>query len=100
MIIFFQNFLPKRLSVAVALIVLTTSPSWAIVVTTLANGGAGSLRAAITTANGDDVPTAITFDPLVFPAAAPATILLTSQLPALLEVGDTIDATGSGVIID
>jgi hypothetical protein len=45
--------------------------SWAIVVTTTADSGNGSLRAAIGAANTDGVPTTITFDPFVFPAAGP-----------------------------
>jgi parallel beta-helix repeat protein len=73
--------------------------SWAIVVTTTADSGTGSLRAAIGAANTDGVPTTITFDPLVFPAAAPATIFLLSPLPPLTGAGDTIDG-GSGVILD
>jgi hypothetical protein len=72
----------------------------AIVVNTVADSGSGSLRVAINTANSDSVPTTITFDPTVFPAAAPATILLASQLPALAGPGDVIDGTGSGVILD
>jgi hypothetical protein len=74
--------------------------SWAIVVTNTNNSGAGSLRRAINDANGDGVATTITFDPAVFPPAAPATIFILSQLAALTDTGDTIDATGAGVVID
>lgn len=74
-----------------------TSVSWAIVVTTTADSGAGSLREAITDANTDGVPTPITFDPTVFPG----TITLATELPPLTEdLGDTIDGTGTGVVID
>src|SRR5262249_20841925 len=64
--------------------------------------GPGSLRAAITTANGDGVATTITFDPAVFPSppAAPGVILVSSALPTLTGTGDTIDGTGAGVVID
>ncbi|HSE86746.1 MAG TPA: right-handed parallel beta-helix repeat-containing protein [Candidatus Binatia bacterium] len=47
--------------------------SWAIVVTTTADSGAGSLRAAITAANTDGAPTTISFDPTVFPPPPPTT---------------------------
>lgn len=51
-----------------SLVLGSVSVSWAqIVVTTLADSGTGSLRAAITTANGDGVATTIIFDPAVFP---------------------------------
>jgi hypothetical protein len=42
----------------------------------------------------------IGFDPAVFPAAQPATILLTETLPSLKSGRDAIDGTGAGVIID
>ena len=73
-----------------------------IVVTTVADSGPGSLRAAITTANSDGGPTNIVFDPAVFPPppAAPGVILLNSALPTLTGMGDTIDGTGAGVILD
>jgi hypothetical protein len=58
------------------------------------------LREAITTANGDGVATTITFDPAVFPPAAPGIILLSTALPNLNGAGDTIDGTGAGVVID
>jgi hypothetical protein len=74
-----------------------------IVVTTLADSGTGSLRAAITTANGDGVATTIIFDPAVFPPppALPGVILLATPLPNLTGIrGDTIDGTGAGVVLD
>ena len=77
-------------------LVTGASPSWAVVVNSPADGGPGSLREAIMLANGDGVPTIITFDPAVFPAV----IALTSQLPPLLGPGDTIDGTGNGVVLD
>jgi len=42
----------------------------------------------------------VTFDPSLFPADAPATISLTSTLPALGTGEDSVDGSGSGVIID
>jgi parallel beta-helix repeat protein len=42
----------------------------------------------------------ITFDQSVFPPTSPDTIVLTSQLPALLQGNLTIDASDAGVIID
>ena len=42
----------------------------------------------------------IIFDPLVFPPEAPATIALGSALPDLYSVGDTVDGSGAGVIVD
>jgi hypothetical protein len=42
----------------------------------------------------------IIFHPSLFPADAPATISLTSILPALGTGGDNLDGSGSGVIID
>lgn len=85
------------------LILLGASSSWAqLVVTTLADSGPGSLRAAITSANSDGVATAITFDPAVFPPppAAPGLILLASALPNLNGTGDSINGAGAGVVID
>jgi hypothetical protein len=58
-----------------------------ITVTTTADSGAGSLREAIETANGDAGPTTITFAG----GLAGSTIALQSQLPSLTEGGDTID---------
>jgi len=78
------------------LVAMGSLPSWAIVVTTTADSGAGSLREAINTANGDGVATPITFDPAGFPD----TIVLATELPPLTDPGDTIDGTGTGVVID
>jgi hypothetical protein len=76
--------------------------SWAIVVTTTADSGPGSLRAAITTANGDLAATTITFDPTVFPPppVLPGVIAPLSALPNLTSPGDTISGAGAGVVID
>jgi hypothetical protein len=91
----------RRNLLATCFIALAASDSWGqVIVTTLADSGPGSLRAAITTANGDGVATTITFDPAVFPAAAPGIIVVASQLPSLTGNGDTIDGTGAGVVID
>lgn len=85
-----------QLALVFSFLLLGASSSWAIVVTNTNNAGVGSLRQAILDANGDGVATTITFDPAVFPA----TIFLTSQLPSMTGNGDTIDATGAGVVID
>jgi len=78
------------------LVVMGSLPAWAVVVTTTADSGAGSLREAIMTANGDGVATPITFDPAVFPG----TITLATQLPPLTDPGDTIDGSGNKVTLD
>ena len=66
-------------------------------VTTLADSGAGSLRACLlqAAANG-----AIVFDPSIFPPAAPAVIALASALPWITVNGLTIDASNAGVVLD
>jgi fibronectin-binding autotransporter adhesin len=89
--------------IGLLMILASASPSWAqIVVTTLADTGPGSLRAAIASANGNAGADVITFDPVIFPPppAAPGVILLQSPLPNLNGTGDTIDGTGAGVILD
>jgi hypothetical protein len=86
-----------------SLVLMSASVSWAqLVVTTLADSGPGSLRQAILDANADGLATTITFDPLVFPPlpSLPGVIAVASQLPSMTGNGDTIDATGSGVVID
>ena len=75
---------------------LGTSAAWAIVVTNTNDSGPGSLRHAIGVANGDLVPTSITFDATVFPG----TITLQSPLQNLIDPGDTIDGGGIGVVLD
>lgn len=85
-------------------LIASASVSWAqIVVTTLADSGPGSLRQAILDASTDRVATTINFDPVVFPPppALPGVILLQTPLPNLTGVmGDTIDGTGAGVVLD
>lgn len=56
-----------------------------------------TLRCALLHANRRDT---IRFDPAVFPPAAPATIRLTTALPALEQGEITIDGDGAGVIVD
>jgi len=68
-----------------------------ITVTSTADSGPGTLREALTTAVSGDT---IVFDPTVFPPGAPATITLTSPLPAVTQGNLTIDGTGAGLIID
>ncbi len=81
------------------LIILTTAPVVAetFVVTSIANSGPGTLRQALQDAQNGDT---ITFDPAVFPPAAPATISLTRSLPALVQGNLVIDASDAGVVID
>ena len=68
-----------------------------IVVTSTDDSGFGTLRQAIETAQPYDV---ITFDAVVFPPDAPATISVTSGLPQLTQGHLTIDASDAGVILD
>jgi hypothetical protein len=89
-----------RLVVLLSFVIFGASPAWAIVVTSTADSGTGSLRAAITTANSDGVATTITFDPVVFPPAAPGVIALLTALPNITGPGDTIDGTAAGVVLN
>src|SRR3974390_1075088 len=68
-----------------------------ITVTRSADGGPGTLRQALLDAQPYDT---ITFDPAVFPANAPATIVLSSGLPELTQGYLTIDASNAGVILN
>lgn len=68
-----------------------------ILVTSTDDNGPGTLRQAIDTAQPYDT---ITFDPVVFPPDAPATIAVTSGLPQLAQGHLTIDASDAGVILD
>jgi parallel beta-helix repeat protein len=68
-----------------------------LVVTSAAESGPGSLRQALFSAQPGDT---ITFDPSVFPLAAPATITLVTPLPTLAQGNVTIDASGAGVVLD
>jgi len=73
-----------------------------IVITSVADGGPGTLRQALLDAQSGDI---ITFDPAVFPPEAPATILLRNEdndsaLPNIRQGNLTIDASNAGVILD
>jgi CSLREA domain-containing protein len=58
-----------------------------------------TLREAIAAVNsGTD--RAIGFDPVVFPAGTPATIVLASALPPIARSGASVDGTGAGVRIN
>lgn len=72
------------------------------VVSSTANDGATSLRAAIASANSSAGQDTITFDAAVFPAGSPAVINITDPLPAIAASGGgvVIDGTGTSVIID
>ena len=91
-----------RSALIFSFLIFGAATSWAIVVTSTADSGAGSLRAAITTANGDGVATTITFDPTVFPPppALSGVIVLLTALPNLTGPGDTINGAGAGVVLD
>jgi len=86
--------LAQRLFTALALILFTASYSWAILVNSMANSGAGTLRQAILDANANAGADTVTFDPVVFPAGSPATINLTSALPILTGRYDRRDRRG------
>lgn len=92
--------LGRRFFAALGLMLFIASPSWAIVVNSTANSGPGTLRQAILDANADGAANTITFDPAVFPSVSPASIDLTTALPAMSGAGDTIDATGAGVTLN
>lgn len=68
-----------------------------VVVSTNADSGEGTLRAALLDAQAGDL---IQFSPDVFPKRAPSTISLLSELPTLESGGITIDASSAGVILD
>lgn len=68
-----------------------------LVVTTTADTGAGSLRQHLLDARAGDT---IRFDPTVFRANAPASILLEDSLPTLSQGRITIDASDAGVFLD
>src|SRR5262249_50877836 len=63
-----------------------------------ADTGAGSLRAAITSANGGGGAAIITFDPATFPAPGPNIIQLSSVLPDL-NADVTITGPGANLLI-
>jgi hypothetical protein len=67
------------------------------VVTSAADSGSGTLRQALLEAQDNDI---ITFDPAVFPPAAPVTISVASALPAILVNNLVLDASNAGVVLD
>ncbi len=67
-----------------------------IVVNSTSGSGAGSLREAIENASPGDT---VTFDPSVFPPAAPDTIYLTSELPHIIQGNLVVDASDAGIVI-
>ncbi len=66
-------------------------------VTTTADSGPGTLRAALLAAGPGDT---ILFDPAMFPPSQPATITLQSALPPLAKGGLTLDGSSAGVVLD
>ncbi|HYE84644.1 MAG TPA: NosD domain-containing protein [Clostridia bacterium] len=66
-------------------------------VTATGDSGPGTLRQMLESAESGDV---ITFDPAVFPARKPVTVLPDTTLPPLEQGNITIDAGSSGVILD
>jgi len=69
----------------------------ALVVTSTADSGPGTLRQALLDARSGDT---ITFDTTVFPPSAPATIYVSSELPPITQGNLTVDASNAGVILD
>jgi len=67
------------------------------VVTSAADSGPGTLRQTLLEAQDNDT---ITFDPAVFPPAAPVTISVASALPAILVNNLVLDASNAGVVLD
>jgi hypothetical protein len=65
-------------------------------VTSRDDAGAGTLRSCL---QGASAGTTITFDPSVFPPAAPASIRLAASLPGIAS-DITIDGSDAGVVID
>ena len=74
-----------------------SSHGQAILVTSAADSGPGTLRQALLDAQDGDT---ITFDPTVFPPTAPVTISITSALPEIQVNHLTLDASNVGVILD
>lgn len=66
-------------------------------VTSIADSGAGTLRACLTSTAAGDL---ITFNPTNFPPTAPQTVYLASDLPGIYQDNLTIDASNAGVILD
>jgi len=90
----------KKMLVAAFLFVFVlgiTGSAKEIVVTSTADSGPGTLRAALQQARRGDT---VTFDPTVFPTSAPASIYLKSALPYIWQGNLTIDGSNAGVIVD
>lgn len=68
-----------------------------VVVSSAADAGSGTLRAALQNLTDNTV---ITFDPAVFPPASPVTIVLQTPLPAIERNYVTVDASNAGVILE
>jgi hypothetical protein len=75
----------------------STPESRTLIVTRVEDSGPGTLRQAILDAEAGDT---ITFDPEVFPPENPASVALSSGLPAINQGNLTIDASDAGVILD
>lgn len=71
--------------------------AYAVVVTSAADSGLGTLRDALTDLSDN---TTITFDTSVFQPDSPATIALSTVLPVIERDYITIDASNAGVILD
>jgi len=69
----------------------------AVVVTSAADSGPGTLRQALLDAQGGET---ITFHTSVFPPTAPVTISIASELPGINANNLTLDASNAGVILD
>ena len=87
------------IGIALGWMLLTSSivagSTWTV--TSTNDSGIGTLREAIPKAQPGDT---ITFDQTVFPPHSPATIFVTTELPALDKGNVTIDASDAGVILD
>lgn len=68
-----------------------------IIITSTNDGGAGTLRQALSQAKPGET---IIFDPAVFPPRKPATIYITTALPPIEQGYVTIDASNAGVILE
>jgi len=91
----------KRRHMVLALLILTVAApvSFAreIIVTSTADTGTGTLRAALQAARAGDV---IAFDQASFPPGTPGVIRLRTGLPPLACGGLSIDACNAGVVLD
>jgi parallel beta-helix repeat protein len=66
-------------------------------VTTITDGGPGSLRQCISDLQAGGT---ITFNTSVFPSVSPMTIVLNSALPDIITDNLTLDASNAGVVLD